>query len=85
MEKKRGCDSRKRAEDRRDRDGARGIGARGGCWPGRGIGFSVRGVTHPAFNRPWLRPFERWPPADRPIRFRDVARAEKARANAPFA
>lgn len=47
------------------------------------IGFSASGVTHPALTGR-LRPFERWPPVDRPIRFREVARAEKARANAPF-
>lgn len=49
----------------------------------RGIDFSVSGVTHPALTGR-LRPFERWPPVDRPIRSREVARAEKARANAPF-
>lgn len=82
--KRRGCDSRKRAEDRRDRDREReGDRSKRGLLVDRGIGFSVRGVTHPTLTGR-LRPFERWPPADQPIRFREVPRAEKARANAPF-
>lgn len=82
--KRRGCDSRKRAKNKRDRDGAReGDRSKRGLLVDRGIGFLVSGVTHPALTSR-LRPFERWPSADRPIRSHEVARAEKARANAPF-
>lgn len=59
--------------------------ARGGCWS-RGIGtfrgeWVVQGES-PRINRR-LRPFGRWLPTYRPIRTCELARAEKARANAP--